>query len=281
MGAVLDAIETPHLFRFAIVSLCTWARPQAIIDFDPGTQVDWNDRSLDLAPVGWIQTRKRRPRQSLTQCLAGWFEVWAREDAEKRANLEAAGKPLPQPGLIVYKRKRVATVKRAFRRLGQDLKFAGFTQYSFRHFMADQVKKLFRNVSRENRSLWLGHVVRDGSRTTSHYESDDPQALADVALATDCVIALIEERCQSRLFARESLWNGDDFEAIGARLIPKLQEDQGVMVGATGIEPVTPTMSRSSNFSISSQNLQKSAPDARDRNRNASGTNTDLRLNCY
>ena len=37
----------------------------------------------------------------------------------------------------------------------------------------------------------MGHVVRDGSR----YESDDPHVLADVALATDCVIALIRERC--------------------------------------------------------------------------------------
>jgi hypothetical protein len=51
--------------------------------------------------------------------------------------------------------------------------------------MADQIKKLFRNVPREQRSLWMGHVVRDGSRTTSNYESDDPGMLADVALATD------------------------------------------------------------------------------------------------
>jgi len=63
----------------------------------------------------------------------------------------------------------------------------GFSQYSLRHFMADQVKKLFRNVPREHRSLWMGHVVRDGSRTTANYESDDPEMLTDVALATDCV----------------------------------------------------------------------------------------------
>jgi hypothetical protein len=46
-----------------------------------------------------------------------------------------------------------------------------------RHFMADQIKKLFRNVPRERRSLWMGHVVRDGSRTTANYESDDPEML--------------------------------------------------------------------------------------------------------
>jgi hypothetical protein len=86
----------------------------------------------------------------------------------------------------VYKGKRVATVKLAFRRIGTDLGLMGFSQYSFRHFMADQIKKLFRNVPREQRSLWMGHVVRDGSRTTANYESDDPEMLADVALATDC-----------------------------------------------------------------------------------------------
>lgn len=53
----------------------------------------------------------------------------------------------------------------------------------------------------EHRSLWTGHVVRDGSRTTAHYESDDPDMLADVALATDWVIALIRQHCRRPLFA--------------------------------------------------------------------------------
>ena len=56
----------------------------------------------------------------------------------------------------MYKGKRVATVKRAFRRIGAELGLMGFSQYSLRHFMADQIKKLFRNVPREHRSLWLG-----------------------------------------------------------------------------------------------------------------------------
>jgi len=73
MAAVLDDLQTEHLFRFAIISLCTWARPQAVLDLHPPTQVDWNDGSLDLAPVGWIATKKRRPRQPLSCGLAGWL----------------------------------------------------------------------------------------------------------------------------------------------------------------------------------------------------------------
>jgi len=83
MAAVLDSLKTPHLFRFAIMSLCTWARPQAIIDFDPATQVDWNGGLIDLAPIGWVPTKKRRPRQLLTGCLAGWLPVWNKEDAAR------------------------------------------------------------------------------------------------------------------------------------------------------------------------------------------------------
>jgi hypothetical protein len=51
--------------------------------------------------------------------------------------------PLPD-ALIVYKRAKVATVKRAIRRVGAELGLAGFSQYGFRHFKADQVKRLFR-----------------------------------------------------------------------------------------------------------------------------------------
>jgi hypothetical protein len=52
--------------------------------------------------------------------------------------------------------------------------------------MADQTRTLFRMVPREQRSLMLGHTVKEGSETTDYYESGDPWALADVALATDC-----------------------------------------------------------------------------------------------
>jgi hypothetical protein len=115
MAAVLDSLQTPHLFRFAIVSLCTWARPQAIIDFDPATQVDRNGGFIDLAPVGWVPTKKRRPRQPLTGCLAGWLPVWDNEDAARRGAALAENRIVPECGLIVYKGKRVAKVKRSKR----------------------------------------------------------------------------------------------------------------------------------------------------------------------
>lgn len=220
MARVLDAIESEHLFRFAIISLCTWARPEAVTDFDPTVQVDWNAGELDLAPPGWVPTNKKRARQPVTACLGGWLQAWRAADEARNAADRAKGRTPREAGLIVWKRRRVKTVKRAFRRIGAELEIAGFTQKSFRHFMTDQVKRLFR-IPREYRSRWLAHVVRQGSETTSHYEADEPQDLLDVALATDCIIALIAEHARQPLFAIEPRLNRKGLTAIGARRIPK------------------------------------------------------------
>jgi hypothetical protein len=66
----------------------------------------------------------------------------------------------------------------------------------------------------------MGHVVRAGSCTTANYESDDPEMLADVALAT--VIALIQQNCGRPLFAVEVRLTKKDLHAIGARVIPEM-----------------------------------------------------------
>ena len=239
MGLLLDHLQAPHLFRFAIIELCTWVRPQAVIDLDPKKQVDWSNGSIDFKPEGWVPSNKRRPNQPLSECLAGWLNAWEREDAAGRAKDVAAGREPRPDALIVYKRQRVATVKRAIRRISADLGLIGFSQYGFRHFMADQVKKLFR-IPRELRSRWLGHVVKDGSPTTTHYERDDPHELTDVALAVDCIMALLQEHSTRPLFSLSAPWTPrgrpsftadklrtrKGLERIGARVLPKTHKKQ-------------------------------------------------------
>jgi hypothetical protein len=136
------------------------------------------------------------------------------------APISTKGSSPREDGLIVYKRKRVACVKQAFRRIGRDLELPGFSQYGFRHFMNNQVRQLFR-IPREYRSLWLGHVVKEGSITTSHYEEESPHVIDDVALATDCVIALLNEHTRRDLFAVDVLLNRGELEKIGARVMPQ------------------------------------------------------------
>jgi hypothetical protein len=46
-------------------------------------------------------------------------------------------------------------------------------------------------------------------------------AFADVALATDCVLSILAERCERKLFVIEVRLNRDDLWVIGARSIPK------------------------------------------------------------
>ena len=48
------------------------------------------------------------------------------------------------------------------------------------------------------------------------------------ALATDCVIALIQEHCHRPLFAIESLLNRKELERIGARAFPKIRKKHTV-----------------------------------------------------
>jgi hypothetical protein len=103
--------------------------------------------------------------------------------------------------------------------------------------------------------------------------------LADVALATNCIMTLLSERTERSLFSVESLLNDDQLEAIGARVMPKTLRNRENLVGATGIDPVTPTMSMSFAWSISLENRAKRPRDMVDQSPNRPRTLSDLLLN--
>lgn len=196
MAKALDALEHEHLFRFAILSLNTWARPEAVADFDPATQR--HRGMIDLNPPGRVETNKRRPLIPETRCLAGWLDQWG------------------SGPLLVYQGERVMDVKKA---LGRNAGKAGIklSPGRFRHFMSAMVRRLCKGVTREQRSIYMGHVVREGSQTTGNYEPEDPEFLADVALATDFVMQQLQAKCSRRLFAIEVRLNQNELARIGAR----------------------------------------------------------------
>lgn len=199
MAAALDRIEHEHLFRFALIALNTWARPEAVSEFDPKTQRELG--MIYVNPPDRAQTNKRRPTITETRGLAGWLDKWG------------------DGPLMVYQGERVADPKKGFRK-------AGLTPGCFRHFMTTMVKRYCRGVTREQRSLWLGHAVKEGSRTTDSYEAFDPEFLADVALATDFVMQQVQAKCSRKLFAIEMRLNQNDLARIGARTaenVPHLQ----------------------------------------------------------
>jgi hypothetical protein len=190
MAAALDALKHEHLFRFAIIALNTWARPEAVAEFDPKAQRE--NGLIYLNQADRAQTNKRRPTITETRCLGGWLDKWG------------------DGPLLVYQGEQVASVKKA---IGK----AGLTPGCFRHFMPTMVKRLCRGVTREQRSLWMGHAVKEGSRTTDNYEAFDPEYLADVALATDFVMQQLQTKCSRRLFAIEVRLNRNELARIGAR----------------------------------------------------------------
>ncbi|MCB1484673.1 MAG: hypothetical protein KDJ17_07260 [Hyphomicrobiaceae bacterium] len=224
-GAFIDRIDKrqENLFRFVILALNTWARPEAITDLRVGAQVDFEHGLVDLNPPGRRQTNKHRPRLPLTTNLRGWLKAW---DADA---------PLAWDG------QAVSVIKKTFKRHAVACGLPRFTQGTIRHFMATQVRRVKPPVSQEQRDAWLGH---DRKRTAEFYESFDPQFLADCRRATEKVIAELQKHASRPLSARKSRASG--VETRNAKKPEKAampSKAWGRMVGVTGIEPVTPTMS--------------------------------------
>jgi integrase len=157
-GAFIDKIDVrqENLFRFVIMALNTWARPEAVIDLRRDTQIDWPFGVVDLNPPGRRQTKKFRPRIKLTENLADWLRHWDRDAP------------------MIWNEKPVTTMKRTFKRHAVACSLPHFTQDTIRHFMATYVRQAKPPVSKEQRDIWLGH---NDQRTAGWYEHRDPEFL--------------------------------------------------------------------------------------------------------
>jgi integrase len=216
LASLLDVECSEVLRRYDIIALNTWARPQAILDLNTETQVDFETRLLHLNQPGRKQNNKKRPKIRLTDNLRGWLEHWG----EARPLTHA--KTVLQDGQKVLVRVPANSIKAQFKRrtlrwmlmrdgldtpainklflaarkgqrqlLNEAIAKAEtrgirrITPYTLRHFMATRVRGLKEvRVDREQRSLWLGHGKKDA---TSWYESHDPEFLLEASQAT-CII---------------------------------------------------------------------------------------------
>jgi integrase len=183
-GRFIDSIDArqENLFRFVILALNTWARPEAIIEFRAEKQVDWVFGVVDLNPPGRRQTKKHRPKIKLTDNLAEWLRHW--------------GAVAP----LVWNGQPVTTMKKTFKRHAIACGLPQFTQYAIRHFMATYVRQAKPPVSKEQRDVWLGH---DDRRTARWYEHRDPEFLEDARRATDAIIEELQRHTRRALSARK------------------------------------------------------------------------------
>ncbi len=230
MATFIDAIKTPHILRFVIIALNTWARPEAITDFEPSQQYNPEVGAVFLNPPNRLQTNKFRPTIPVTQGLAGWLDHWRDLDAAswQRKHGTRPNGPIP---LLIYKGQRVKQVKQAVKRIADEAGVPDLTQRTMRAFMATQVRKLCRNVKREYRSIWLGHSVKEGSDTTEFYEEFDVEVIADVALATDFVISELQKLCSTKLFAIEVRLTKAELQRIGGTPRPVKALQNGGLIG--------------------------------------------------
>jgi integrase len=138
-----DAPELEAMFRYMIMALNTWARPEAITELSVRNQVDFESGIITLNPPGRVQNKKRRPRIRLADNLRGWLLYW---------NLD---KPIVYFGRAVG-RVDNRTLKKIAARAGVDP--ARVNRYMLRHYMATRIRRVPGiPVPREERAVWLGH----------------------------------------------------------------------------------------------------------------------------
>lgn len=185
LAAVIDAIEHEHVFRYVMLALNTWARPEAICELNVLKQADFQRRRISLNPPDRVQNKKVRPTIPMTDNLFGWLKTWNREFPIHDMHGERIGE--------INNR----TLKKAATRAGVEAK--AFTRYTLRHYMATRIRRVEGcPVSREERAAWLGHTDPHHRTTEAWYESLDADYLLGAKQATDGLIVALSRLCKVR-----------------------------------------------------------------------------------
>lgn len=183
--AFIDAIEHEHVFRYVMIALNTWARPEAICELNVIKQADFQRRRISLNPPDRVQNKKVRPTIPMTDNLFGWLKTWNREYPIHDIHGER----------IAEINNR--TIKKAARRAG--VESTAFTRYTLRHYMATRVRRVEGfTVTREERAAWLGHTDPNHRTTEAWYESMDADYLLAAKGATDGLIVSLSRLCKVR-----------------------------------------------------------------------------------
>lgn len=183
--------EREHLFRYCIIALNTWARPEAILELNVAEQVDFANGLIDMNPRGRTQNNKYRPTIRLTDNLRGWLLHW---NVERPVTY--AGQPVDD------------ILPRTFKKVAVRAGVPRMVRYSLRHFMNTRAMRVPADIrpDREERATQMGHADQR-FRTTMTYEHFDPDYLGKCAKATDAIMQALDNLSAKSLFAPNSLPN--------------------------------------------------------------------------
>ena len=197
LGRFIDATSSEALFRYTLLALNTWGRPEAICDLDPARQFDRDMGRLKLNPPGRLQTKKYRPIIPVTDCLAGWLAVWPQEGRlVANARTVKPAHPEDAPGFAY---RPVDSVRQAFEKTRERAKVPEMTRYSLRHLMVSRASN-DPSVPDKEVDIWLGHA-RPGSRSGRWYRHYEPDYLLRAKQFTDAFLRELQKHCKRSLFA--------------------------------------------------------------------------------
>ena len=227
LAALLNATKSPHIRLFILLGITTGARPDAILDLK-WDAIDFNAKRIHLNPNGRAQTSKHRPVMPLQDVL--WTELqqaWENE-VELAQVWRSRSKGRPTSGYVVsYGGYPLGSIKKAFARA---VEAAGLDKnvvpYTLRHTAASWLAQ--GGIPLVEIAAFLGH--RDTRMVERHYVHLHPDYKGRAAdeIAKKMNTAGITPQLRPR-------------KGTGAKGVPA--KSLVAMVGVTGIEPVTPSMS--------------------------------------
>ena len=222
MVRLLNTPMPEHIFALLLIRLTTACRGDAAQDL----QVFQLDRAAGLVrlnPPGRAQTKKYRPVVPLQPMLAAYV-----------------GQRKPEAYIVHWHGRKVASVKTTWRKLRVAARLpAWFAPKTVRHTMATWLRQ--RGVPAWEVSGQLGHSI---AGTTDIYAKFDPTYLGQARAAIGEILEdLARDVPRLQELRRVSVGSVVTHTASSNSTESPLHQGFKV-VGGTGFEPVTPTMSR-------------------------------------
>jgi integrase len=226
----LNAPMPAHLFTYCMIRLNTGCRGDAARDLRP-FQVDWRRGLVDLNPPGREQTKKFRPIVPLTDFLRAYL----------------ASLP-PADCYVNWHGHQVASIRTTWRQVRDDAKLpAWFAPRVLRHTVGTELR--MRGVGGWDVSGQLGHKKGESAPVTENYAKFDPSYLKAAKTAFDtwmqelaAVVPRMRDETAMKL-PSQIMAGTRTTGSAESRVVAGSPPGQPV-VGGTGFEPVTPTMSR-------------------------------------
>ena len=205
-----------------MIRLNTGCRGDAARDLQP-FQIDWDAGLVMLNPAGRQQTKKFRPIVPLTDYLRGY--------------LKGLGSVTRY---VAWHGEKIDSIKTTWRSVRQAAELpTTFYPKILRHTVGTELRR--RGVPGWDVSGQLGHKKGESAGTTENYAKFDPAYMARAKEALDQwmqelaadVPRMRDNTAMTQPLTAESITSSEGEEPRGLRV-----------VGGTGFEPVTPTMSR-------------------------------------